>query len=309
MARGQSDGILPAIFTLLVIVILSLAAIALFVWSLVLPKVESYVNRTVTPSPTVNATTLSPDTEFYYRLKNISCATLSKDFLIVTDDNASGSVVGLLPKVPQETAVAISFADSYDTNQTTRTYSKGEEMKKVISKDGKNVTLIWKDGRFYQCDGNCTMLLLGDAGWQAYIDSLRSMRSSCAYFGRTPLPPSVNQSRLLSIVHRGRFNVSGFTCEDFLISGNRQYASSLLPDLDLSDDQQALLWGLAHQAAPTEECLDDGVGIVVYRSVTLDLSGAYRFDYSSGGGMFVNQQTRLTYYSSDVPESFLALPG
>ena len=309
MPRRRENGLLPAILTLLMIVILALAAVALFVWSLVLPKVAPYVNSTVQQNQTIPAPKPNPDADLYFRLKNLSCRTLSGDFLIVTDDNVTGAVVGLLPKVPQEAQVAQSFAHSYDTNQTTRTYSKGQEMKKAIYKDGNNLTLIWKDGRLYQCGPNCTMMLLGDAGWQSYLDSLQSMRSGCAYFGRTAPPPPANMSRLLSISRKGRLNISGFTCEDFMISSDRAYAKTLLSDPSLSQDQQALLWGLAHMSGPAEECLDDGTGVIVYRNLALDLSGVYRFSYSPGGGMFVDQQTRMTYYSSDVPESFLSLPG
>ncbi len=314
MRKKSEDGIgaLPIALTLITITAIILGLIALAVWSLVLPKLAPYaseLNQTPPANATANATALSADAAFYYRLKNLSCATLSKDFLIVTEDNATSAVVGLVPAIPQEAEVAQSFASSYASDQATRTYSKGDETKKVIASAGNNLTLIWKDGRLYQCAENCTMRLLGQEGWQAYLDSLKNMRTGCAYFGRTPFPPSVNMSRLLSFTWTGKQNLSGFTCQDFLITGDRTYASSLLSDPGLDADQHALAWALAHQAGPMEECLDDGTGIVVFRSLTLDLSGVYKFSYSPGGGMFVNQQTRLTYYSGNVPESFLALPS
>lgn len=310
MRDGDDSGIgaLPLLFTFIVIAVIALGVIALAVWSLVLPRLAPYALN-ATANQSYNTTPLSMDAAFYYRLKNLSCATLSKDFLIVTEDNTSSALVGLVPSVPQESDVAQSFASSYASNQTTRTYSKSDEMKKVISSGGNNITLIWKDGRLYQCAANCTMRILGPDGWQAYLDSLKNMRTNCAYFGRTPFPPSVNMSRLISVTWTGKQNLSGFTCQGFLISGDRRYASSLLADPGLDDDQHALAWALAHQAGPMEECLDDGTGIVVFRSLTLDLSGIYRFDYSAGGGLFVNQQTKLTYYSGNVPESFLALPS
>ncbi len=306
--RGKSGdiGLLPVLLTLIVILLLAIAAVALLLWPLLTARLAPLPNQTVAAnaSPAV-----PPDAALYYRLKNLSCQTLSRDFLIVTEDRANGTVIGLHPAIPQEAALAQSFASAYDYAQTTRTYVKGEEMKKVISSGNDSLTLIWKEGRLYQCDGNCTMRLLGDQGWQAYLDSLSSMRSGCAYFGRTALPSSVNASRLLQIRFAQRSNISGFICDDFLLTPDRQYAASLLQNQSLSSDQQALLWGLAHSAGPVEECLDEGTGIVVFRDFTLDLSKVYMFSYDPGGGMFVDQQTRMTYFTGNVPESFLSLPG
>ncbi len=304
--RGEI-GLLPILLTLLVVILIAIAVVAFLVWPFIAPKVLPPLNP---PQPAANATpALPPDAALYYRLKNLSCSTLSADFLIETRDVTNGAVIGLEPAIPQETAVAQSFAGVYDSDQTTRTYVKGEEMKKVITSGDNSLTLIWKDGRLYQCDGNCTMRLLGDAGWQSYLDSLGAMKADCAYFGKTVPPPSANLSRLLSFRLGGRKNMSGFICDDFLITPDKAYASSLLQSQSLSSDQQALLWGLSHSAGPVEECLDEGTGIVVYRELILDLSGVYKFSYSPGGGMFVDQQTRTTFYSSYVPESFLALPG
>ncbi len=308
--RGKKEGgglLLPILMTVIVVLVVAIGAVALLLWPLLS---ASLVPAPPAPPPAVNATPpLPPDAALYYRLKNLSCSTLSSDFLIVTDDNATGHVVGLQPAIPQEAQIAQSFASAYGSAQTTRTYSKGTEMKKVISSGNSSLTLIWKDGRLYQCDGNCSMHLLGDQGWQAYLDSLGAMRSGCAYFGRAALPSQINSSRLLSISMARKENLSGFICDDFLLSPDRAYASSLLQNQSLTADQQALLWGLAHSAGPVEECLDEGTGIVVYRDITLDLSNVSRFSYAQGGGMFVDQQTRMTYFTNDVPESFLALPG
>jgi hypothetical protein len=311
--RQKSPGVLPALLTLIVLLVLALGIIALAMWPLLLPRLAPYLEGgPITPAnataPQANATALSPDALHYYRLKNLSCATLSKDFLIVTEDNSTGYINGLLYTLPEEEAIAQSFASSYDSDQETRTYSKGGETKKVITAMNESITLIWKEGRYYQCDGNCTMRLLGDAGWQSYLSSLDSMRTGCGYFGRTPLPAWANASRLLAISDAGARSMGGFTCEDFMIGGDKAYAGSLLSDPRLTENQTALIWGLAHRAGPIEECLDQGTGIIVLRNATLDLTGLYRFDYSPGGGMFVNQQTRLTYFSASVPESFLGLP-
>ncbi len=305
-ARRGDIGLLPVLFTIIAILLIAIAVVVFLLWPLLAPKVAPLPP----PPPQKNVSpSLPPDAALYYRLKNLSCASLSKDFLLETQDVTGGSVIGLEPAIPQETAVAQSFAGAYDSNQTTRTYVKDSQMKKVITSGNASLTLIWKDGRLYQCDGNCTMRLLGDAGWQSYLDSLSSMRNSCAYFGRTALPPSADMGRLLSFRLSGRKNLSGFICDDFLITPDKAYASSLLQNQSLSADQQALLWGLSHSSGPIEECLDEGTGIIVYRSLLLDLSGVYKFSYQPGGGMFVAQQTLTTYYSSYVPDSFLSLPS
>jgi hypothetical protein len=154
------------------------------------------------------------------------------------------------------------------------------------------------------------MRLLGDEGWQAHLDSIERIRTDCAHFGRTALPPGVNMSRLLRIEHTGTRSISGFRCENFLIYPDSGYAEELLDGpLALDGDQNALLWGLARAEGPVEECLDDGIGIVVYRNLTLDMTGIYRFDYAPGGYARITQRTELAYYSASVPASFLALPS
>ncbi|MCI0503962.1 hypothetical protein L0Y65_04590 [Candidatus Micrarchaeota archaeon] len=261
------------------------------------------------PHPAENQTpaqAMPPEAQLYYSLKNLSCRTLSGDFLIEAEDVSAGSMEGL--SGTEETAAGM-FLGEYSHNQTTRTYVRGDWMKKVLVTSAGSHTTIWKEGRIYQCNPDCTMRLLGDEGWQAYLDGLARMRSSCAHFGRTELPASVNMSRLLRFERAGRTEMNGFRCERFLISGNQAYAQSLLNSSILLDsDQRALLWSLSHLAQPIEECLDDGTGVLVYRNLTLDLTKSYRFDYAPGGYMHVNQRTDITYYSDSVPESFLALP-
>jgi hypothetical protein len=261
------------------------------------------------PPITQNQTTepgLPQDMRLYYSLKNKSCQALSENFLISTHDESDWSASGLSG---EEASAAALMLKEFSFVSDTRTYLRGDSMKKVLITPEGNHTSIWKDGRIYQCNPNCTMRLLGDAGWQAYLDGLAEMRSGCAYFGRTKLPSSVNLTRLLSIQNTGRVEMNGSRCENFLIFGNKAYAQTLLnSSLYLNDDQRAVLWSLAHQAGPFEECLDDGNGIIVYRSIAIDLTRSYRFDYAAGGFMRVDQQTTLTYFTDDVPESFLALP-
>lgn len=242
----------------------------------------------------------------YFALKNLSCQTLGKDFMIEAKDVSAGSVQGLSG---DEEKIARHMIGELSLDQTTRTYVRNDMMKKVLITPAGNHTTIWKDGRIYQCNPNCTMRLLGYEGWQAYLDGLERMRTGCAYFGRTQLPASINMSRLLQIDSVGRTEKNGFRCELFQISGNKAYAESLLDSKTaLNEDQRAILWLLSHQAAPIQECLDDGTGVLVYRNLTLDLTKSYRFDYAPGGFMHVDQQTDVTYYASYVPESFLALP-
>ncbi|MEW6035698.1 MAG: hypothetical protein AB1529_03740 [Candidatus Micrarchaeota archaeon] len=259
------------------------------------------VPENATPQP-------PPGAALYYKLKNKSCKTLSNDFLIETLDVSDGYFSGLMNPSEEERYAADLVASRYDSNQTTRTYVRGAAMKKVIITPEGNHTTIWKDGRIYQCNPECTMHLLGDAGWQAHLDELGRIRSGCAYFGRTALPDAVNMSRLISIRALGISQMNGFRCERFRIYGNKTYAQSLLSSMSLSAGQRDLLIAISHMHGPAEECLDDGAGLTVYRNITLDLSNSYRLDYVAGGGMFATQQTDMTYYTSSVPESFLALP-
>jgi hypothetical protein len=307
--REEGPGLLVMLLMFMLGAVAVLAVLGVIFWPQIYPALQERFGPPPPPSQ-ANETPPQPagDLGHYLRLKNVSCQTLSHDFLIVTDDVSEGTVSGLVAAMPEEEDAAASIASSYDFNQTTRTYVKGQEMKKVLVQGSLEHTTIWKDGRIYQCNPECTMHLLGDEGWQEYLDTLSSMRSDCAYLGRTSLPGSVNISRLVSVQNTGRREIGGFRCEDFLITPDKGYAASLLNGTSLDDDQRSLLGVLVHLDGPLEECLDDGIGVIVYRNLTLDLSNSYRFDYSPGGGMFVNQQTSLTYFSDEVPESFLFLP-
>jgi hypothetical protein len=275
-----------------------------------IPQFPPQVPLPEIPPAGSNATQALPeDAQRYYSLKELSCGTLSKNFLIVADDVSAGSVGGLIAEIPEELDVAEAIVKENDYNQTTKTYVRGIQMKKVFISGNRTHTTIWKDGRVYQCSPSCTMNLLGDAGWQSYLEGLEKMRSGCAHFGRTGLPASVNITKLLRFEHTGRKLIGGFQCENFLVFANKTYASSLMNSTALNEDQRTLLWGLAHLEGPVEECLDDGIGIIVYRSITLDLKDSYKFDFGPGGYMRVKSETRLTYFTDNVPESFLALPG
>ncbi len=297
--------------TILLLILLFSPQIIEFARTLELPSAEGIAPLIEIPAqPAAQnqsaAPTLTDAERLYFSLKNKSCQTLSKDFLIVTTDVSEGSLSGLSGF--EEDAAKLMLRD-FVANQTTKTYVRGDMMKKVIISGGAEHTTIWKDGRLYQCNPNCTMRLLGDSGWQAYLDGLERMRTGCAYFGRTAMPDSVDIGRLLDIRSTGREERGGFRCEGFLITGNSAYAESLLQsNMSLTEDQRALLWSLSHLDSPIEECIDDGVGVAVYRSITLDLTGIYRFDFAENGFMHVTQETELGYFTDSVPESFLALP-
>jgi len=305
------SGFLDVLPILLLMALVVFIPAALFFGPAILEKLSALEIPEIRPPPPIaNGTgappAADPDAELYFRLKNKSCSTLGEDFLIVTNDMSEGSFAGLSAA---EGYVASRMLKPYDYNQTTKTYVRGASMKKVIITGSGNHTTIWKEGRIYQCNPNCTMHLLGDSGWQAYLDGLEKMRSGCAFFGRTPMPDHIDAARLLSIRRTGRVDGEGSRCEGFAISGNVTYARSLLDSgASMDEDQQALLWMLAHLASPVEECLDDGTGIVVSRKVVLDLAPVYRFDFAPGGFMRVSQTTGLEYFTDEVPESFLALP-
>lgn len=276
-----------------------------YLQGLQLPDVPAPPDQAGPAAPPETAPQLTPDAEFYFRLKNTSCSTLAGNFLIVTNDVSATEISGL---DDTEGGIAQSIASEYESNISTRTYVRGDWLKRVLSSNGSDFILIWKEGRVYQCGETCTMRLLDDSGWQEHLDALARMRTGCAYFGRTPLPSSANVSRLLEIRRTGQAEVNGFRCEGFTISANRQYAKELLNSTS-DEDQRALLWGLAHLSGPVEECLDDGVGVTVHRNITLDLTDSYRFDFAPGGFMRVSQVTSLEYFTDSVPESFFALPS
>ena len=295
---------------MVIIPILVLALIGL----LAIPFIIDYINQEGIPElpgekpPPVDTRPL--DMQKYYQLKNLSCSILSKDFLLQTHDVSQGRMSGLLTVVSDEQEIAEDILSSYDSEQTTKTYIRGTWMKKVILTPSSNHTTIWKEGRVYQCNPSCTMNLLGDEGWQNYLDTLDRIRTRCLYFGKTAMPSEVDMTELISIERIGREDFGSFRCERFKITGNKEYAESLLSsDMEFDNDQRALLWGISHLKGPMEECLDDGVGLLVWRNLTIDLTGSYLFDYTEGGGMFVDQYTELEYYTDSVPESFFALPS
>jgi hypothetical protein len=258
------------------------------------------------PPPPEEAVRLPPDMARYFELKNRSCAALSRDFLLVTEDSASADVRGL--SVPGEQLAMDMVLADYLFNETTKTYLSGERMKMVIIAPGGNRTTIWKDGRIYECAPKCVMRLLSPEEYAEYRAGLEGMRTSCAYFGNTEPPKGANLSRLLSITPKGTKEVGGRRCENFLISGNASYAQLLYPD-SASADQRSLLWALGHFASPVQECLDENSGIVLSREVTLDLTGSYLFEFVPGGHMHVTQTTQLIDFYDQVPESFFALPS
>jgi hypothetical protein len=249
---------------------------------------------------------LTTDWIRYFQLKNTSCKTLSGNFLIVTDDTANGSMAGLVESVIGEREAAERILSGYSSNQTTKTYVRGEWMKKVVISGGNENTTIWKEGRIYECNGNCTMRLMSENESSEYYNNLYRIKSGCAYFGKTS--PPVDLGSLITLNRTGILNMRGYRCENFLISANRTYAKHLLTNGTLDTEQRTLLWAIAHLDKPLQECLDESTGIIVYRNITLDLTDAYLFDYNPGGYMKVNQQTNLTYFTDNVPESFLGLP-
>ncbi len=291
------------ILLLFLVILLAAAIPAIVLLEPELPFQISIKGKEEPPAPQ-----MPPDMQRYFELKNTSCEILSRDFLIVTHDVVEGTMEGLVESIPGERSAAEGILAGYSFNQTTKTYVRGEHMKRVlIANDSENMT-IWKEGRAYECRENCTMRLMDIDESAEFYDKLWEMKINCAYFGKTSLPASVDMNSLIEINRTGLLEVGYYSCENFLISGNKSYAESVLETEELDEDQRALLWALAHLEGPVQECLGVGTGIIVYRNLTLDLTDAYRFSYSPGGYMRVNQQTTLEYFTDNVPESFLRLP-
>lgn len=251
---------------------------------------------------------LDDDTKRYYYLKNLSCGTVSGNFLIVTNDFSEASIRGLVEHTPEELEIAEGIAAKYSFNQTTKTYVLDEQMKIVAIRDGEESTTIWKDGRIYTCAPSCTMHIMNENESAEYYDRLYGIKTNCAYFGKTEFPASVNMSRLLDIEYAGRFDSAEFRCDNFLITGNKTYAEELLVSGAFTERQRTILWAIANFDGPVNECLDESTGTIAFRNITLDLTDSYKFDYAPDGYMKVNQLTELEYFTNDVPESFLALP-
>jgi hypothetical protein len=305
-------GFVTAILAVLLIVLVVVAA-AILIALITGPYLTvSRVNVSVPNAShitNVSAPTMPPDMVRYYELKNISCKTLSKDFLIVARDSSEGDVSGLIEHAQGEQDLAKEFAGAFDSNQTIRTYVRGNSLKRVVINSSGETTTIWKDGHIYECGNNCTMRLLNASDEKEFEAILGQMRNGCADFGRVAMPKSIDMGRLLAI-HKGAATQFGpFRCEDFKIYGNATYANEFLnSSAALNEDQKALLWGISHLSGPVEECLDEALGVVVHRNLTLNLTKSYRFDYSPGGYMNVNQETSLVYYQDTVPDSFMGLP-
>ena len=296
-------------FVGILLIFLIVAIVAFLPTVLILgPKLFQELKDLYYAAPPPQAPAPVGDEGRYFDLKAASCRTLSKDFLIATSDLGEGEISGLVEKSPETRTVANLILNDYRINNTLKVYSKGDELK-VVQLPGENITTIWKGGRIYNCTGSCNMHLTTGEESATHSDLLYAMRHDCAYFGTTPLPPTVNISRLLNITRTGALKLNGYDCDNFLITGDRDYVLSLLTSQKLDNDQRALLFAIAHFASPMQECLDQGTGVIVYRNITLDLTDAYRFNYEPGGYMRVNQQTKLVYYTDNVPESFLSVPS
>ena len=295
-----------AIFLVFFFALMLLAGIAIVFGDQLLSMIGTMVPEPAPPPAPQGLVPLPPDMARYFELKNRSCATLSKDFLIVTADSASVDVQGLA--IPGEQLAMDMVLSDYLFNDTTKTYLSGERMKLTTITPGGNRTVIWKDGRIYECAPKCTMRLLSPDEYAEYRAGLEGMRTSCAYFGNTKLPIGTNISRLLSITRGGTTEIGGRRCEKFLISGNATYAQFLYPDAT-DGDQRALLWALGHLTEPVQECLDENNGVVVQREVTFDLTNSYVFNFVPGGHMHVTQTTKLVDFYDQVPDSFFALPS
>jgi len=252
---------------------------------------------------------LPTDMQRYYSLKNASCAALSGDFLIATHEASDPQVYGLVEHIPKERLAADAVLSLYRSDSLGRIYVKGDMMKLVEEEGNRTTTRIWKGGRFYECDPSCTMSILTDEESDRYYDSLSSMRQDCHHLGGIALPPTVDLPSLLDIESLGTREEGGMRCELFQIAVNRTYAEGLLQGGGLDMDQRSLIWGLSHLDGPLEECLDESTGLPVLRSYELDLTDYYLFDYLPGGRMSLKQDLEMTYYSSDVADSFFDLPS
>ncbi|MBN1169706.1 hypothetical protein JXA56_01655 [Candidatus Micrarchaeota archaeon] len=232
------------------------------------------------------------DTARYFYLKNQSCTTLSGDFYIITTDITTSEIHGLMPSSGAEEYAALAIAESFNYRQTTRTYVRGDSMKLVEG----NKTTIWKNNRIYECNSGCTMRIMTDEDSESYSKKIHDIRENCRYFGRTELPYDI--SEILSFEKTGTKTINGNKCDNFLITPKN------LPENSSID----IIWALKHIDGSMEECLDESTGIVVYRNLTLDLTGEYLLEFEDGGYFKVNQITVLDSFSSKVPESFLLLP-
>ncbi len=292
--------IILLIFFVFIIVAL-LGALILFGPQIGLPQIQITV---VPDEPTEPEPLFPADMQRYYDLKNVSCNTLSNDFLITTHDVANGSLSGIIA-TQAELEIANSIVHGFDYAQDTKTYVLGDQMKKVIQTGGTETITIWKNGRIYECADSCTMKLMEGNLSDEYYTALHAMRDNCNHFGKTEFPDSVNLTELLIIEKTGVSTINGYRCDNFEISANASYLSNLT----LTGDAKDLGWMLDHLDGSVQECLDESTGIIVRRNLTLDLTDSYNFKFEDDGYIKVNQVTELTYFTNTVPESFLALPS
>jgi len=294
------------LIVLIVIILIVLAAVII----LINPQILEALHLGQTSQNAGAALNLpSGDAAEYLALKNLSCQTLSKDFEIVVHTEATPAISGFIPSNGQESIVMDGILRSLSFNSTNFTYSKGDEMKQVEIGETANTTTVWKNGRVYNCRDGCTSHLISAKESSDYYDMLYRMRSECAYLGKTPLPNSINVSRLLSIKDAGPKTFGYFICRDFIITGDQAYAQALLRNsTNLDDKQKDLLWNIAHLSAPMEECLDQASGLVILRDMSLDLTRVYDMRFADNGFLTLHQKTELLGFNNNVPESFLDLP-
>lgn len=257
----------------------------------------------------VQTQSLSQDAAKYFGLKNKSCEFLSGNILFVTKTNSVSEIHAI--KTTEEQYLADYITCPYNSDITDKLYIYNNQTKYVSIDNGTETTIIWKMGRLYACaaNSNCTMHLMDDIESKKYADELFLLRTGCAYFGNTNLPKSIDTNKLFQISSTGSSNFGDYTCDNFLISANRTYASQILAEQNLTEDQTALVWAAAHFNEPVQECLDQATGIIVFRNMAFDLTHSYLFDYELGGYMHLTQQTKLVYLQKDIPEEFLRLPN
>ncbi len=146
---------------------------------------QLYYSVVKPPEPEPPEPIVDPDMQRYFDLKKTSCDMFSKNFLIVTEDVAHGEMQGLIPATSDEQQIADSIIRQYDFNQTTRTYLRGDQMKKAVLSNETETITIWKEGRVYVCEETCSMRLMSENESEEYYDMLYRIRNDCAYFGKT----------------------------------------------------------------------------------------------------------------------------
>ncbi len=247
----------------------------------------------------------SSDLDKYYDLKNLSCQTLSGNFLTVVRDTSTVNITGLDPKVPEDVFAASLIADKLEYNMTEKTYVREDWVKLVdIDSEGHENLTIWKAGRIYRCDNGCTMNLIEN---EPEYGRFSGSGEDCRYFGKTPLPKGVDRDDLFDINYRGKRTTPSSICENFEINVNQSYAEGIL-EKNLTERQESFFWALTKVDSPVIECLDEGTGITAHRSLVFDLTDSYLLDFDENGGILIYQKTELMHYQDEVPKSFFNLP-